>query len=56
MTPCSICEADVAVTNDCFPFCSARCRTIDLGGWLGERYRAFGESDDAEQGNEDGIG
>jgi uncharacterized protein len=22
-----------------FPFCSARCRTIDLGRWLGESYR-----------------
>jgi endogenous inhibitor of DNA gyrase (YacG/DUF329 family) len=21
-----------------FPFCSARCKTIDLGRWLGERY------------------
>ncbi len=22
-----------------YPFCSARCRTIDLGRWLGENYR-----------------
>ena len=22
-----------------FPFCSVRCRTIDLGRWLGETYR-----------------
>lgn len=22
-----------------FPFCSARCRTVDLGRWLGETYR-----------------
>ncbi len=22
-----------------WPFCSARCRLIDLGRWLGERYR-----------------
>lgn len=21
------------------PFCSARCRTIDLGRWIDERYR-----------------
>jgi endogenous inhibitor of DNA gyrase (YacG/DUF329 family) len=21
-----------------FPFCSARCKTIDLGRWLSERY------------------
>lgn len=25
--------------NLAFPFCSARCRTIDLGDWLDERYR-----------------
>ncbi len=22
-----------------FPFCSPRCKTIDLGRWLGEKYR-----------------
>jgi hypothetical protein len=22
-----------------FPFCSRRCRQIDLGRWLGEQYR-----------------
>jgi endogenous inhibitor of DNA gyrase (YacG/DUF329 family) len=22
-----------------FPFCSPRCRLIDLGRWLGEEYR-----------------
>jgi len=22
-----------------FPFCSPRCKTIDLGRWLGEAYR-----------------
>ncbi|MDX2027738.1 MAG: DNA gyrase inhibitor YacG [Alphaproteobacteria bacterium] len=21
------------------PFCSVRCANIDLGGWLGEKYR-----------------
>ena len=25
--------------NPAFPFCSARCRTIDLGAWLDESYR-----------------
>ena len=23
----------------CFPFCGPRCKTIDLGRWLGEKYR-----------------
>ena len=25
--------------NPTFPFCSERCRLIDLGNWLGESYR-----------------
>ena len=30
-----------------FPFCSSRCKTIDLGRWLGESYRIpAGEADD----------
>jgi endogenous inhibitor of DNA gyrase (YacG/DUF329 family) len=28
-----------------FPFCSARCRLIDLGRWLGEAYRIKPEAD-----------
>lgn len=27
------------VDSDARPFCSTRCRTIDLGDWLGEAYR-----------------
>jgi endogenous inhibitor of DNA gyrase (YacG/DUF329 family) len=27
-----------------FPFCSERCRLIDLGRWLGEDYRIRPES------------
>ncbi len=31
-----------------FPFCSARCKTIDMGRWLGESYRIPAEdSEDA---------
>jgi endogenous inhibitor of DNA gyrase (YacG/DUF329 family) len=29
-----------------FPFCSRRCKTIDLGRWLGERYRIPAEGGD----------
>jgi len=29
-----------------FPFCSPRCRTIDLGRWLGEQYRIAPEGTD----------
>jgi endogenous inhibitor of DNA gyrase (YacG/DUF329 family) len=26
-----------------YPFCSPRCRKIDLGRWLGEKYRISGD-------------
>jgi endogenous inhibitor of DNA gyrase (YacG/DUF329 family) len=38
---CSICRKPVAprAGNPAFPFCSKRCRMVDLGRWLGEEYR-----------------
>lgn len=37
-----------------WPFCSPRCRTIDLGRWLGEAYRlpAAGPVEPAPEGGE----
>jgi endogenous inhibitor of DNA gyrase (YacG/DUF329 family) len=39
---CPICgqvmEAQSVAEWPQFPFCSARCKTIDLGRWLTERY------------------
>jgi hypothetical protein len=41
MLHCPICKKDVLprVENPAFPFCSDRCKLIDLGKWLGEEYR-----------------
>jgi endogenous inhibitor of DNA gyrase (YacG/DUF329 family) len=38
---CPICEkpAPPRAENPSFPFCSTRCRQVDLGRWLGEEYR-----------------
>jgi uncharacterized protein len=36
-----------------FPFCSPRCKTIDLGRWLGERYRLPAEEPDGEKDPEE---
>ena len=37
---CPICEKTFArEESTALPFCSERCRTIDLGRWLGETYR-----------------
>lgn len=47
---CPVCSAvsKPKAENSAFPFCSKRCRTIDLGSWLDERYRlSDGESDQA---------
>jgi uncharacterized protein len=39
--PCPICHepAKPRAENPCFPFCGSRCKTVDLGAWLGEAYR-----------------
>ena len=34
-----------APENKWRPFCSERCRTIDLGNWGNERYRVPAEAD-----------
>lgn len=35
---CPICKKEVALGDPDFPFCSERCRIIDLGNWASERY------------------
>jgi len=35
---CPICKKDVAPGDPDFPFCSERCRIIDLGNWASEKY------------------
>jgi hypothetical protein len=45
MPACPICNKPVKALHDplkpnrYFPFCSERCKLIDLGRWLGEKYR-----------------
>jgi uncharacterized protein len=42
---CPVCQAPVPprAVNKAFPFCSARCRLLDLGRWLDGEYRIPGE-------------
>jgi endogenous inhibitor of DNA gyrase (YacG/DUF329 family) len=35
---CPICKKPVRSTDPEFPFCSERCRTIDLGKWASGQY------------------
>jgi endogenous inhibitor of DNA gyrase (YacG/DUF329 family) len=45
---CPICKKVlVEAMRPTRPFCSARCRTIDLGRWLNEDYRVPVEEEDA---------
>ena len=36
---CPTCRKPVREGGENFPFCSKRCRWVDLGRWLDERYR-----------------
>ncbi len=39
MPSCPVCDAPVDLqATPTVPFCSDRCRLIDLGRWLGESY------------------
>jgi endogenous inhibitor of DNA gyrase (YacG/DUF329 family) len=35
---CPICKKEVAFNDPEMPFCSKRCRLIDIGNWADERY------------------
>ncbi len=36
---CPICGKGVRTDHPYFPFCSERCKLVDLGRWLDGRYR-----------------
>jgi len=36
---CPTCRRAAPANGKPFPFCSERCRLVDLGKWLGEEYR-----------------
>lgn len=47
---CPICQKPVTPRsrNQSFPFCSPRCKTVDLGKWLSEEYRVPVEEESDE--------
>jgi tRNA threonylcarbamoyladenosine biosynthesis protein TsaE len=38
-TPCPVCRSTVATETAAYPFCSERCRMVDLNRWFSEEYR-----------------
>ena len=45
---CPHCKAPVPKGGANLPFCSERCRVLDLGAWALERYRVPGASVELE--------
>jgi endogenous inhibitor of DNA gyrase (YacG/DUF329 family) len=35
---CPVCKREVSADDPNMPFCSDRCRSIDLGNWATEKY------------------
>jgi len=50
---CPICGALITERGSFFPFCSERCKTLDLGAWAQERYKTP-SSEQRDQSEEEG--
>ena len=46
---CPICKKPVKIADPEFPFCSQRCRTIDLGKWASGGYVISSPVTDSEE-------
>ncbi|HEX9445064.1 MAG TPA: DNA gyrase inhibitor YacG [Candidatus Binatia bacterium] len=54
MVRCPVCRTEVAWEGNPFrPFCSERCRLIDLGAWAEGRYKIPGKTILSEDEPED---
>lgn len=49
---CPTCRKLVLSSDEQFPFCSERCRTIDLGKWASGAYVISTPANDPESGGE----
>jgi len=52
---CPICKKGVKSTGPNFPFCSDRCRTIDLGKWASGAYVISAPVPDTDDSVQDGT-
>ncbi len=50
---CRICKKKTTWEENPYrPFCSDRCKTIDLGAWAAEEYRVEGKAEEEEDESE----
>ena len=45
---CPMCQAAVDAQAPAFPFCSMRCKSVDLGNWLDGTYTGDDDDEDDE--------
>ena len=60
MFRCPICkkqvdESDVGKPGGTFPFCSQRCKLIDLGRWLDGKYQIPAKDDEETEAPAEGL-
>ena len=56
---CPVCKQPAEserARNAYWPFCSRRCKTVDLGRWLDEGYRIPDEGVEAQDQDKDSTG
>lgn len=46
---CPICAAHVTASSASYPFCSKRCRLVDLGQWFSGSYAISREIEDDDE-------
>jgi len=52
---CPICKKEVAPGGEFLPFCSERCKLIDLGNWATETYVITAPADPTGSSDDDEI-
>jgi endogenous inhibitor of DNA gyrase (YacG/DUF329 family) len=52
---CPICKKEASAEGEFYPFCSERCKIIDLGNWASEKYVISTpvQADEEEPGDEE---
>jgi hypothetical protein len=52
---CPICKKEVVLGDPYMPFCSERCKLIDLGNWASDKYVISTPISEAEEIDEEDL-